>query len=157
MTHVLFPGWGRIALLTGGGRNRIKVHDEALAVEVSNVVAGDFDGIVGIVFRLQIEREGGATFYAGDLAQIVDLDEIIGISGFLGSTFEVELADNMDFHSFSPLPFWFCISPGNAERLWGSGEAGCSLVSINAPNSPNIKLAIVFLDIMAEKYYCKYY
>ena len=109
MTHVLFPGWGRIALLTGGGRNRIKVHDEALAVEVSNVVAGDFDGIVGIVFRLQIEREGGATFYAGDLAQIVDLDEIIGISGFLGGALKMELADDVNFHDFSPLPFRFLV------------------------------------------------
>ena len=115
------------------------------------------DAVIGIVHRVQVERQGGVALHAGSFTEVVDLDEVIGISGFLGSTFEVELAGNMDFHSFSPLPFWFCISPGNAERLWGSGEAGCSLVNINAPNSPNIKLAIVFLDIMAEKYYCKYY
>jgi hypothetical protein len=93
------------ALLARGGGNGIEVHNEALAVEVGNVVAGDFEGIVGIVFGLQIERESGATLYAGGLAQIVDLDEIVGISGFLGGSLKVELANDVNFHDFSPLPF----------------------------------------------------
>lgn len=41
-----------VALLARGGGNGMEVHNEALAVEVSNVITGDFDRIAGIVLGL---------------------------------------------------------------------------------------------------------
>lgn len=95
MTYVLPPSWGRIALPAGGG---LEVHGETAAVEVDNVIPGNGNSIIGILARVQGERESSFALYATGKAQIVDLDEVIGFLALLGDAFYVGLTDNMNFH-----------------------------------------------------------
>ena len=95
MRYVLFPGWGRIALLTGGG---LKVHGEATVVEVDKVIPGNGNPVIGKLAGVQGDRESGFALHAAGKAQVMDLDEVIGIVAFLGRAFQVGLANNVDFH-----------------------------------------------------------
>lgn len=115
-----------MALLAGsGGGGGVEVDHETTPVEVDNVVTGDSDFLIGVHVGLQVKSEGGITDDTGGTAQVMDPDEIIGVSGLLAGALEVGLSDDFNFHDVSPLPFWFCSLPGQSGRLWGfPGRSG---------------------------------
>ena len=63
---------------------------------------------------VQVEGESGVTDDAGGSAQVMNLDEIIGISGLLAGTLKVAFPTTLIFMMFSPLPFRFLIWPGSS-------------------------------------------
>ena len=86
------------------------------------LIAGNFGAVIGVVLGLQIERQGDVALYARSFAEVVHLDEVIEIASLFAGAFEVELADDVNFHNDSPLPFWFCSLPSQTRKLWDFRE-----------------------------------
>ena len=108
-----------MALLTvggGGGGKGLEIDDETTPVEIDVVIAGDGDFLIGVLTGVQVEGEGGLTDDTGSTAQIVDLDEIIGVSGFLAGALKVGLSDNFDVHSFLLYRFGFVVYPASQQN-----------------------------------------
>lgn len=55
-----------MALLIGSG---VEVDNEALAVKIGNVIAGNLDTVIGVILGLQIERQGGVSPTPGALSR----------------------------------------------------------------------------------------
>lgn len=74
---------------------------------------------------VQVKGESSVTDDAGGTAQVMDLDEIIGVSGLLAGALKVSFSNDFNFHDVSPLPFRFCNLPDQTGRLWGfPGRSG---------------------------------
>ena len=95
-----------VALLARGVGGGLEVHVETTVVKVDKVVAGNGNPVIGKLAGVQGERKSGFALHATGKAQVMDLDEVIGIVAFLGRAFQVGLANNVDFH-FSFFVFVF--------------------------------------------------
>lgn len=77
-----------------------EVHGETTVVEVDNVIPGNGDSVIRILSGVQGGRESSFVLYAAGKSQIVNLDGITGVLGFLSDTLQVGLANNIDFHFY---------------------------------------------------------
>ena len=73
---------------------------KSLPSKSTMLIAGNFGAVIGVVLGLQIERQGDVALYARSFAEVVHLDEVIEIASLFAGAFEVELADDVNFHSF---------------------------------------------------------
>lgn len=65
---------------------------------------------------VQVKGKSSVTKDTGGKAQIVDLDEIIGVSGLLAGALEMSFSNDFNFHDVSPLPFSvFVVRPETLE------------------------------------------
>ena len=107
--------------MSGDGGKGLEIDDKTMPIEIDVIIAGDGDFIIGVLSGIQVEGKGGLTDDAGGTAQIVNPDEIIGVSGLLAGALKVGPM-TLTFMMVLLYRFSFCSLPGQTGRLWGVRE-----------------------------------